>query len=147
MVDEEPLANRRARMDVDTSLGVRKLAHDARDDRDFKLVEDMRETVNRHSIKSGIRHHDFHAARGRRVTVVRSLNVCVDETAHFGKRREKFVDDFLRVTPRAKERDLLLEICRYLADRSARGQVAIDARMQRSEPVVYDMRDSLRKCH
>ena len=116
-------------------------------DRDFKLVEDMRETVNRHCVEPGVRHYDFHAARGSRVAVVRGLDVGVDETAHFWKRRDKFVDDFLRVTPRAKQHNLLLEIGRNLSDRSTRGQVAVDARMQRRESVVYNMRYSLRKCH
>jgi hypothetical protein len=107
-------------MDVDTSLGVRELAHDAWDDRHFKLVEDMREAVNRHGIEPGVRHYDFHSARGRRVAVVRGLDIGVDETAHFWKRRDKFVDNLLRVAPRAKQHNLLLEIGRNLSNRSTR---------------------------
>ena len=147
VIDEEPLAYRRARVDVDARLGVRKLAHDARDDRDLKLVEDMRQAVDSDRIEPGIRHHDLHSARRRRVAVIRCLNVGFDETANFRESRHKVVDYLLRVASWAKERNLLLEICRDLSDRSARGQVAVDARMQRRKSVVYDMRYSLRKCH
>ena len=38
VVYEEPLADRRARMDVDAGLGVGELGHDAREDRDLELV-------------------------------------------------------------------------------------------------------------
>ena len=147
VVDEEPLADRRAGVDVDARLRVGELGHDARDDRHLQPIELVRQPVDRHGVEPRIGHHDLHRARRRRVALIGGLHVRLDEALHLRQPREERADDRRRVPVGTQQLDLLLQLRRDQGRRVLRAQLAVDARVEQGQAPLHDERDSLWQCH
>lgn len=69
VVDEEIFADLRAGVDVNAGRAVGVLAHDARDERNFALVELVRHAVDEDRVQAGVGEDDLLLAAGGGVAV------------------------------------------------------------------------------
>ncbi len=85
MIDEKRVADGRAGMDVYASLVVNVLAHDARQQRDIALVQEMNNAVNRYGCQARIGYNDFSLTLGGRVSFKSSPYVLVKPCPDLGQ--------------------------------------------------------------
>ena len=75
MIDEKVLANLRPGVDFDTRLAVGILGHDAGNNGNLHLVQNMGNAVNGNGKQTGIRENNLRLALCRRIPFKNSINI------------------------------------------------------------------------
>ena len=93
VINEEPLADLSAGMDVDAGRRMRVLGDDARDHRDAEIVEFMREAMADDRGEAGKAEDDLVDALGRRIALEGGPEVGVEQGAHLRQGGGEGLDD------------------------------------------------------
>ena len=97
VINEKPLADLRAGMNVNAGFGMRHFRHHARNERHAAFEKLMRDALVNHDAKAGIAENRFAIARGRRIAFKRGLRVEREQAADIRQRLNQLIGCLLRL--------------------------------------------------